>query len=869
MFWQSVELVNYLPFTHVGNKKVAISFEAPCTALLGGNGSGKSSLLRALTPLPAVRTDYGTNGKIVKVLSHNGSVYELTSDFSNSSAPHSFIKDGVQLNVGGTTETQRDLVEEHFGFSKMISEIMSGNMQFCTMTKADRKNLFSATYPSDLSFVLEYHKKICGNIRACNNQLKLLRGREASLKAALLGEEERAKLKKFKAAAERIIDGIDKTCLLLENEIKSYKAGDTFLEQCKYNYEGWELLDIRDEILCLRDDIMKLFRKTKIRRKLRDGFDSSHIKILASKHLVTAQVTKDHIEAATQRVSDVRDELNKFIACKEASASASEKSQLEERLADRIREKDEITLKIGTSDVVTIDSDNLGTVENDFLPYLRQWSDEFHSTVTHVLPWKEVFDLGVRLEHARVSLGTDMRRDLIDVTNELSQIKSRLEHLRSRPYPTDCTQICPLRNSFAKMISESEARLEQALARKQDLMKRSDELKKFIDDNSAKYQEQVGFHNKINMILQHLRGLRLESIAFGADDPVDVCNNRVHEIANRVARACELTHLYEQKNALTNEIDAIQQTLKEMANAKQLQLSAELIDQSIADREEKLNQGIKEIEHLEQYASQEEQLGRDIEELGTKFGNLEHRVQDAYHVLNHQRVMDVVEFDRKLIAELSEAKHDIARELYNVGVTLDDQRKHLDILESEIIPTTKKIEKEKHLYEMVADGLSPATGLPCIYLVRFINRLLRRANEVIHDVWLYDMDLVYLKEDEELDFTIPMTIRNNTTIKDISECSKGMSAIVNFALNVAICIERGYFNLYPFAFDEGDANMTEAHRTRLTSLLSKYLDQGVIKQMFLVNHFAVQSGLSQCDCVVLSSEGIVLPEAYNEHAVIE
>lgn len=869
MFWQSVELVNYLPFTHVGNKKVAISFEAPCTAILGGNGSGKSSLLRALTPLPAVRTDYGTNGKIVKVLSHNGSTYELTSDFSNSSAPHSFIKDGVQLNIGGTTETQRDLVEEHFGFSKMISEIMSGNMQFCSMTKADRKNLFSATYPSDLSFVLEYHKKICGNIRACNNQLKLLHGREASLKAALLGDDERKKLERFKVAAEHIIDGIDKTCLLLENEIKSYKAGDSFLEQCHYNYDGWEMLDIRDEIWSLRDDIMKLFRKTKIRRKLRDGFDSSHIKILASKHLVTAQVTRDHIEAATQRVSDVRDELNKFIACKEAAASASEKSQLEERLAARLKEKEAITLQIGASDICSLPSDNLATIENDFLPYLRSWADEFHSTVTKVLPWNEVSDLGVRLEHAGVTLGSDIRRELVDSTNSIAQIKGRLEQLRSRPYPSDCTQICPLRSSFAKMISEAEARLDQAVAHKQEMLQKSEELKKFIAENSGKYQEQMNFHGKINSMIKHLRGLGLEGIAFGTDDPVDMCNNRVHEIANRVARACELTRLHEQKAAITNEIDAIQQTLKEMANAKQLQLSAELIDQSIADREEKLNQGIKEIEHLEKYAAQEEQLGKDIDELGAKFKTLEYRVQDSNNVLNHHRVLDVVEFDRKLIEDLSAAKHDIARELYNVGVTLDDQRKHLDILESEIIPTTRKIEKEKHLYEMVADGLSPSTGLPCIYLVRFINRLLRRANEVIHDVWLYDMDLTYLKEDEELDFTIPMTIRNNTTIKDISECSKGMSAIVNFALNVAICIERGYFNLYPFAFDEGDANMTEAHRTRLTSLLSKYLDQGVIKQMFLVNHFAVQSGLSQCDCVVLSTEGIVLPEGYNEHAVIE
>ena len=869
MFFKRVELTNYLPFTHCGNKRVAIDFTASCTALLGGNGCGKSSLLRALTPMPATRTDYGTNGKITKVLSHNGSIYELTSDFSNSAAPHSFKKDDKELNVGGTTEVQRDLVEAEFGFSKLIADIMSGNLQFCTMTKTDRKNLFSATYPSDLSFVLEYHKKICSNIRACNNQLKLLKGREASLRAALLDDDERVRLEKFRDAATRVIDSIDKACLILDNEIKSYRNTDHFVEDCHYNYDGWNELDIRDEILALKMDILRGFRETGVRKRLKDGFDSNNIRLLASKHMVTSQITKDHITTATNRVNDIRDELNKFIACKAAAASTSEKSQLEERLARCLEELDAVTKQLGSGDLGTISKDKLDEVETKFLPYLKTWTDNFHSGNVHVLSRNEVTDLGVRLEHARVMTGSEIRNALIEVISELGVVKERLDKVRAKSYPKDCREICPLRDAVAETVSTAEARLNQLVERKRDLLKQNEELTNFINLNGPVYQTQIGYHNSINHLTQNIRGLGLESIAFQGSDPIEVCNSQVYDIFNRVSKACEVTRLWEQKQSLSNEIDGIQRTLKEMANAKQLQMSAELIEHAIKDREEKLELGIKEIERLDKYAQKEESRGNALNTISDNFRRLEYRVADANNMLNHWRIQDIIEFDTKLISDLSEAKHDLAAELYNVSNILDDQRKHRDILESEIIPTSKKIEKEKHLYEMVADGLSPTSGLPCIYLVRFINRLLRRANEVIHDVWLYDMDLKYLQEDEELDFTIPVVIRNNTEIKDINECSMGMKAIVNFALNVAICIERGYFEKYPFAFDEGDAPLTESHRTRLTSLLSKYLDRGIIRQMFLVNHFAVQSGLSQCECVVLNPEGIVLPTVYNQHAVVE
>ena len=98
MLFKSVDLCGYIPFTHVGNHHVHIDFATPVTAILGSNGCGKSSLLRILdVASPPIRTDFLKDGSIEMVVEHDGHIFTLSSDFKNTSAPHSFKKDGVQL----------------------------------------------------------------------------------------------------------------------------------------------------------------------------------------------------------------------------------------------------------------------------------------------------------------------------------------------------------------------------------------------------------------------------------------------------------------------------------------------------------------------------------------------------------------------------------------------------------------------------------------------------------------------------------------------------------------------------------------------------------------------------------------------------
>ena len=179
-----------------------------------------------------------------------------------------------------------------------------------------------------------------------------------------------------------------------------------------------------------------------------------------------------------------------------------------------------------------------------------------------------------------------------------------------------------------------------------------------------------------------------------------------------------------------------------------------------------------------------------------------------------------------------------------------------------------RLKQEEDIWKAVESGLNPSKGLPCIYLVRFMNRLIQRANQFIKEVWCHDMELVYLNEEDDLDFTIQVMQNKSTITKDISLCSNGEAAIINLAMILAIGVERGYLNWCYLKLDEIDAALTETHRSRLVALIDRLVNEGVIKQLFLVNHFAIQTGMSKCSTICLCSEGIVLPNEYNGDNVV-
>src|SRR5690606_11208435 len=109
----AIELKNYNRLKLNDFNFIRIDFTESIQQILGTNGSGKTTILSSLNPLPADHKDFDKGGFKKIWISHRGSMYECISDFSHGNK-HTFIKDGVILNDLGTAKVQLELVKEHF-----------------------------------------------------------------------------------------------------------------------------------------------------------------------------------------------------------------------------------------------------------------------------------------------------------------------------------------------------------------------------------------------------------------------------------------------------------------------------------------------------------------------------------------------------------------------------------------------------------------------------------------------------------------------------------------------------------------------------------------------------------------------------------
>ncbi len=75
---------------------------------------------------------------------------------------------------------------------------------------------------------------------------------------------------------------------------------------------------------------------------------------------------------------------------------------------------------------------------------------------------------------------------------------------------------------------------------------------------------------------------------------------------------------------------------------------------------------------------------------------------------------------------------------------------------------------------------------------------------------------------------------------------------------------------YPLYIDEIGANFDERHRPNLLRYIKRVSENGQYSQLFVISHYIAQHGaLTNSEVCALSTDGVALPERYNEHVEIE
>lgn len=229
--------------------------------LLGTNGSGKSSLLSELNPLPINKNDF-TNGSKEITIEKDNNIFKLKS----TSNKNSFMLNNTELNDGGTKTVQLNLVKEYFNLTPKYNNIILGTEKLTAMSTNERKNILREMSTVDYSYGIYLYNTLKQELRDTVGYLKLMQIEMNNDISNIVNDDEILILKNDITKCKNMIDSLSMSYSKSE-EYKDIPIIDLNIDmdildknklQSDLDYNNKFIINIEEEITNLNKEIDSL-----------------------------------------------------------------------------------------------------------------------------------------------------------------------------------------------------------------------------------------------------------------------------------------------------------------------------------------------------------------------------------------------------------------------------------------------------------------------------------------------------------------------------------------------------------------------------------------------------------------------------------
>lgn len=229
--------------------------------LLGTNGSGKSSLLSELNPLPINKNDF-TNGSKEITIEKDNNIFKLKS----TSNKNSFMLNNTELNDGGTKTVQLNLVKEYFNLTPKYNNIILGTEKLTAMSTNERKNILREMSTVDYSYGIYLYNTLKQELRDTVGYLKLMQIEMNNDISNIVNDDEILILKNDITKCKNMIDSLSMSYSKSE-EYKDIPIIDLNIDmdildknklQADLDYNNKFIINIEEEITNLNKEIDNL-----------------------------------------------------------------------------------------------------------------------------------------------------------------------------------------------------------------------------------------------------------------------------------------------------------------------------------------------------------------------------------------------------------------------------------------------------------------------------------------------------------------------------------------------------------------------------------------------------------------------------------
>lgn len=841
---------------HLANiKEIGIHFDKTVTIIRGISGIGKSSILQEMSPLPSVRTAFDTDGKKEIHITHENNEYVLISDFSNRTSPHSFIRNGVELNLGHTKDIQEDLVVKYLGFTPLLRNLIFYKTKICSLTKTERKNLFLNINPVDFSLMWKMFKEVSSEYRAYESQLKLLYQREAELKGKLLSDDvlrqqvnTRDKLHAHMSELHKHIYVCERNIDINRNE-KRHEL--EYYEQCLRT--GTPLIPT-DEIRHLSESDWNKYRHIPRNDKL----DQVYKVFKARKIKCDTDINniRSIMLDLRREIDDYQRHLDK-VQDKPADVLEHEINVLSQKIESYAEPPKTVISKEVWSDY-----------ERD-LEVLKGILFVFVQSEVKMRSLDELLSLKTRIDNSVRELAYLGEQQKL-IQSNCDALKADLQACEKNTagIPTGCVdKSCGLR---VYVETKRQRALEAWTSHSAKLQSVSDHMNKLQSDIS-KWKSILEPYITQNLISNYTQLTTILSKSYFAElvkdwDILLLVRERPMQIYKDLATQLALSQQYHEKLTYIQKKQQLEIELE--ALIKTNGASFEFLTDKINSKTKLLDRKMKTLVEIETKLHKATKVLSQYDE----FYSLVDHAKSVYESFNKgMRAISAygeLEFWKTELSKLNSDKTKIETELVELDRVVKEQELITHTYRTEILPQIAKISSDSKLCKCMMTALSPTQGIMYKSMVSFINALIVNVNKFIEQIWSYTLRVETIDLDKELTYELLAEIGSGG-IGEIDSLSEGQTEIMNLSWVLAILLQMDKLKTTPLLLDEAGRALDPVHRGKLLDFFNNLILSDYIEQLVLISHYdEFAHGFVDSNVVYITADDIEVPSGANDGVMI-
>jgi DNA repair exonuclease SbcCD ATPase subunit len=823
-----VELIlqGYVPLSYSsGINRIVYKPKQYMQLILGDNGSGKSSLLLALSLAPLDKNLFYNDGyRALTVKDTEGNIYRLISDYSGKSPKHEFWLNDDNLNPGGTGSVQKELVEHHLKYTTFIHKILSGKSSFCSMPTKAKEELLVSISNVDMEYAYDQWRKVTTLYRDAVGVDKHLQARHTDTVKRLEQLNADAMIVDIIRTIEERLTGLIGHTNFSVKESDIVKLTNDLNVMCdRLHQESDKVVALHKTLSQDNNQIAKIFRRY-----------GSHSPLT---HAIS------HLEYGLNHTTD---------RIKEKQNTMSQYSDIQQRIAALPKDANLESIKVRLS------------VVNDKLTQYKEPSKD-------VLDWADCYATLAALKQRFMLVVESLPIDCPSFTKEsleavierynnatekmqrLTMSITNLEHSVSHMESILAGAVeCPKCNH--KIVSDTKVSANALNGLKTKLTELNTIKVKADADYIVvrqHYEHAMLFKRALTETLEILKTLHL------LREPMSQLGN-LFEIVNQRQRAINVFDrllVQVEQNIAYSELKKEQQQLlffydTLMANA------------SVSEQWEQMEAELSTL--IRDKSATEQQIKTLKSNLGVYERTL--KALDGYTV----EFMSICDMFLKLFdLKRSDIINNETRRLQSRLAELQATVREVEILKNRVTEIETDIvtyRKRMRLLKQLVDASSPNTGIIGKQLYAINCGFVNAINSIVDQVWEKDIAMALPELGKNTKYNV---LINGKPGPDLNDLSSGQQDMFDLAVSIVVMSQLG-LNDYPLYLDEVGKTFDERHRDNLMLFIKNLVSTGVSGMVFIVSHYAEQhGGFSNVDINVLDDSNIIVrSDCINENLEI-